>query len=444
MADTVPPRVVSPSSHPLRGSVRIPGSKSVSQRAMVMAALADGPSTIEGVLDADDTRRLAAALQECGATIRWGVGSLSVLQAAPAMLATEGWRHVNAGDGGTPARFMMAVAPALGVPIELDGSARLRERPMADGIELIRQLGATVEERGAPGHLPVRISGRLRGGDVRVDHVASSQFISALLLVAPVLPGGLTLELRQPLPSAEYVDLTTDVLANHGISIEQASRSAGVRTIRVGSARIRGGRIRVEADASSAAYWWVASGIVPGSALVVHGVRSSSSQPDLGVHRTLCQMGAAAVETTDGLGIASSGGLRSIDVDASAFPDGALAIAVARAWASGTSRLSGLHTLRGKESDRIEAMAAALRTAGVPVETGPDWMVIRGQGWATPGAARPRDRIVINPVRDHRIAMASAVLGLCRPGVCVSDHVCVVKSYPGFWDDLRLVSEAAP
>ncbi len=443
MAETAAPRAVGCVRQPIRGTILVPGSKSISQRAMVLAALADQPTRIDGVLDAEDTRRLAAGMAACGATIEWGAAGLQVTPGAPPAIGTTSWVRVDAGDGGTPARFMMALAPALGVPIELDGSARLRERPMADGIDLIRQLGAVVEERGEPGHLPIRISGRLRGGEAVVGRVASSQFVSALLLVAPALPAGLTLEIQQPLPSVEYIDLTADVLARVGVKLERDSLLGDVRRIAVGPASIRGGLSHVDADASSAAYWWVAAAIVPGSSMVVHGVSATSNQPDMGVHRTLCRMGAVSVDAGMGLGVASSGGLRAAEVDASAFPDGSLAIAAAMACAEGTSRLTGLHTLRGKESDRIEAMATALRSVGVSVDTGPDWMAIEGRGWASGATAPPSGQVVIDPVGDHRIAMSTALLGLRRPGVAVSDPGCVAKSYPGFWDDLRLVSEAA-
>ncbi|MDA0803640.1 MAG: 3-phosphoshikimate 1-carboxyvinyltransferase [Planctomycetota bacterium] len=417
MTEPLPPRAVAMARGPLRGSVRVPGSKSESQRAMVLAATAASPSVLVGVLDGHDTRHLATGLAACGARVDWQGDHVCIAPAPNLEEPCDGDPAdpvaVEAGDGGTPARFMMAVAAALGAPITLDGSARLRERPMADGIRLLRALGARVDELALPGHLPIRVSGRISGGSISVGRLASSQFVSALMLVAPALRDDLCLTFDEPLPSEPYVRMTLDTLGTRGARLQCAGdRPSPLRSAAISCGRLPGGRFSIEPDASSAAYWWVAAAIVPGSALLVPGISASSSQPDLAVFRTLCRMGATPIESAEGLGIRAAGGLRGCDVNAAAFPDGALAIAVAMACASGESRLTGLHTLRGKESDRIEAMATVLRQLDVGVATGADWMSIQGLGRATQWDLGAPAATVVDPVRDHRIAMASAILGV--------------------------------
>lgn len=421
-------RRVERAAGPLVGTVLVPGSKSESQRLMVLNHVSSGRLTVEGALASDDTEALRIGLRAVDAA----------QQASPAATPAR----IDARDGGTPARFLMAYAAARGRCVTIDGSPRLRQRPMADGIQMLRSLGAQIVEEGEPGRLPITIRGRAHGGGLEVGRIASSQFVSALVLVGPMMEGGVDLHFTEPITSESYVHLTLDALAKAGVPCATERAEGRLTRAHVRAATIGAGSILVEADASSAAYWWLAGAIIPGSRVVTQGVTRTSRQPDAAVHGVLLTMGAKDASVDQDAGIAYGDGLRGADVDARQFPDGALAVAAAMAAASGPSQLTGLSTLRGKESDRIAAMAQALRMVGCSVHEGEDSLAIEGMGWAACAPSAPRDAL-IDSHNDHRIAMAMAILGMCRGGIAIGGPECVAKSYPAFWDDVTRMSEGA-
>lgn len=432
---------------PLRGTVRVPGSKSLTNRALVLAALADGRSEVAGALLSEDTESLSAALTAMGATI--ATSEVAPWRVDGVAGRPRGGVAVHCADGGTPARFLLAVAAIADGRVTIDGSARLRERPMADGATLLAELGATVTWRGAAGCLPVEIQGHspLEGGAISVARTASSQFVSALLLVGPLFTHGIELAFSEPPVSASYIELTVAELVRWGVQVTVTRTGTGeLAAIRVPPGRLAGRRAPVEADASSAVFWAAAAAAVPGSSVLLGGLSIDSPQPDMGAIRALAAMGALVAGEEGGVRVTHAG-LRGIDVDCSLFPDGALAVIAIAALASSASRFNGLATLRVKECDRVHALVHNLRLLGVRCEEGSDWIAVHpraADAVARPGAS-PGASVLIPTFRDHRVAMAFAVLGLRLGNVLIENPACVGKSYPGFWrdlDQLRLQSRA--
>ncbi len=418
--------------------MRPPGSKSISNRAIVLAALGEGRSRLIRPLRAEDTEHLVAALQALGTEMAWQGDDLVV----EGIGASRGGRFprggtINLGDGGTPTRFMLALACLAGEPVTIDGSARMRERPIADGVELLRSLGATIEYLERPEALPIRVSpAALRGGRIEVGATSSSQFISALMLIAPVLPEGLEIHYRAAPTSASYLALTRAVLKEFGVEV--ADRTwVGPRCDRIERTTLAGRDYEVEADASSAVYWMVAGAIVPESAVAIDGLVVGSPQPDIEMLEVLEDAGVPWSSSGGAITVSGPQRLAAIDRDFSRMPDGAMAAAMLAACAAGRSTLRGLATLRVKESDRIAALATELRRVGCAVDFDDDTLTIDGP---FPDAA---DWVACATYGDHRMAMSLATLGLRRGGIAIANPGCVSKSYPGFWSDLGGLVPAA-
>lgn len=411
----------------LSGTLRAPGSKSVTNRALLAAACADGESVLLNPLESSDTRALAAALRMLGAEI---------------FLEGVGWRVVgpigrrghsdsevslDVGDAGTPARFLSALLAAVPGRYRLDGSARMRERPMSPLFEAIRALGGEIRCLGREGFLPVSIrGGTLRGGRVTIRGDVSSQFLSALQLVSPLVPGGVTLDVTGPAASAAYLSLTRRVLDGFGASAGSGYRAA---------------RYRIEGD-DSAACFPLAGALVSGGRVTVRGLARHSEQPDAAFRAWAAAAGGVLEWETgpggeDSLTVTGPAGgaraLQPMDLDVDAAPDAALPLAAALAFADGASRLTGVSRLREKESDRLLAAVDLLTRAGASARVGEDpagapVLSISGHGGVPRAAA-----FVAHG--DHRVAMSAAVLALVLPaGSTLDDPACVAKSWPGFWD----------
>ncbi len=403
----------------LSGTLRVPGSKSLTNRALVAAALAPGVSEIVAPLDADDTRVLAAALGRLGAKVE--IGGDSWTMAGPLGGCDREEVHLDVGPAGTPARFLLALLSALPGRFVLDGSSRMRERPMGPLVEALRSRGARIEALGREGFLPLRVAGAtLTGGEVAIRADVSSQFVSALLLVSPLVPGGLSVRAEGRPVSGAYVELTRVVLA--------AFAPAGV---------YRATRFVVAGD-DSAACFPIAGAVVSGGSIRLEGLDPDSAQPDALFRRwaeraggNLCWegKGEGAVLVVEGAGR----GVAALDADVDPAPDAALPLAALLAFSRGRSRLRGVSRLREKESDRLAAALDLLRSAGaaVLVEEGED-----GEALVVDGPAGQPRRASFASADDHRVAMAAAVLALALPDGCEIDAPGVVsKSYPRFWAD---------
>ncbi|HVR31684.1 MAG TPA: 3-phosphoshikimate 1-carboxyvinyltransferase [Acidimicrobiia bacterium] len=417
-------RPIRPVSRPIEAVVRPPGSKSLTNRALVVAALVreGSVSRILGPLDADDTVVMASGLRRLGVMIDEVDDPWLVLGTGGHL---TGDTIIDAGASGTTARFLTAVAALADGPVTIDGTDRMRQRPIADLTVALEQLGANV--RTASGGLPVTITGPVHGGRTEVDGSVSSQFLSALLLVAPVLDEPVEIAVRGSLVSAPYVAGTLDVMRAFGADVSVEGTS-----YRVAATGYQKAHFSIEPDASAAVYPAVGTAIA-GGRVVMAGIPAASSQPDLAVIELLEQMGCRVERQSEAIVVESDGGrLRAIDADLAGSPDGALALAVACLFADAPSRLRGLGTLRAKETDRLEALRTELSKLGAEVAIDGDSLVI------APGPLRPAE---IETYDDHRMAMSFALAGLVIPGVVIGDPECVTKTWPGYFEALEAMCQ---
>ena len=417
---------------PFAVSIIPPGSKSLTNRALVLAALADGSSMLHRPLVSDDTVGLRNALSELGATCEvlndaWRVSGVA------GSFSRGG--EVNLGDGGTPARFMLAAAALSETGVVIDGSARMRERPVAEGIDLLRQLGVELSGTGTPEHLPVEVVSwpNRQGGTVHVGQTASSQFLSALMLIAPWTAEGITIAFTESPTSVSYIELTVALLRQLGVQVAYER----AQSVTVPSGAVAPFDVSIEPDASSAMYWWSAAAITPGASVTVP-IPETSAQPDLEALALLELLGAQVIREDDSITVRGPSELTGAELDAELCPDAAVMLAVVAACARGVTRIDGLRTLRVKETDRIHALAEELAKTGCTVRTYDDAIEIEP-------ATMHAQPIQVKTWNDHRMAMAFGVLGLVRKGVRIEDPSCVAKSYPKFWEDRAwLLSQCEP
>ena len=408
-------------------SLRVPGSKSVTARMIMLGALGAGRTVLKNPLSCDDTELLASAMAEIGVGVKWTPSKL-VLHGVDGSPPRGG--QVNLGAGGTPARFMIAVGALTGEPLTVDGNAKMRTRPVGELLTMMRSLGSTFSKDS----LPVTIEGKVHGGKLDVPVTQSSQFISALLLIAPFLEGGLTLQCALPVTSSTYIDLTVQTLKTFGVDVVDELSDTS-RTIQVPETRITHRELDIEPDASSAVYFASIAAIHEGMTVTLEGMSLNSSQPDMEAIRLLGEVGAKVVQTDSGVSVTGTGTIKGFDtLDASGFPDASLCLAAVAAFADSPSRIYGLETLPLKESDRIEVMARSLAKVGCGVASSDSDIRISPM-------IEAKSKVAIDPVDDHRIAMAMAVVGTKRQGLSIVNPNCVSKSYPNFWSDLRKVYE---
>jgi 3-phosphoshikimate 1-carboxyvinyltransferase len=409
---------------PLHARVQVPGSKSISNRALVVAGLARGKSRLHGVLDSDDTRVMARALEALGASVSidgdcWTVTGVDGRPRVP--LA-----KLDVGASGTAARFLTAVMALVPGEAVLDGTARMRERPIGGLVEALQRLGVRVTAEGRDGCPPVRcVGGGAFGGEAEVDARRSSQYVSALLLVAPYAQRSIELRLAQgALVSRPYVDVTLQVMRAFGA--EAGFGAAGALHVTAGRT-YAACDYAIEPDASTAAYFFAAAAIV-GGRVAVEGLPARSAQADMGFLALLERMGCRIDLGSTGVEVHGPGaGLKAVDVDMNAMPDAVLAAAVTALFAEGTTRILNVGNLRIKESDRLAALETELRKLGARAHADADSLTI------TPG---PLHGTEIATYDDHRMAMAFALAGLRVAGVRICDPGCVSKSWPGYFDAL--------
>lgn len=426
---------------PVRGSVRPPGSKSITNRALVCAALANGRSILTGALDSEDTRVMFEALGQLGVALALDPADrvITVTGCAGKLPATRADVFVD--NSGTTARFLAAVL-TLGHGIyRLDGAPRMQERPIQDLIDALRALGADVssdQDTGCP-PLLVRAAG-LAGGVATVRGEISSQFLSGLLLSAPYAMQPIELVVEGELVSKPYVSMTLAVMRDFGVEVV----ADGFARFRVPNDRPYEGReFAIEPDASAASYFFAAAAITGGE-VRVEGLSRASLQGDVAFVDLLEQMGCQVRHEADAItvrgpalrgetvrGDAARGGkLRGIDCDMNAISDTVQTLAAVALFAEGPTTVTGVPHIRHKETDRLAALATELRKFGAEVEERPDGLRI------TPPQASDLHGAAIDTYRDHRMAMSLALVGLRVPGVTIRDPGCVAKTYPEFFDDL--------
>lgn len=414
----------------LNGTVVVPGSKSVSNRALVCAALAAGESTLRGVADGDDTLRMVEGLRLLGAGI--GHANTAADDNTNTIVTVRGPIDLNAasvtldaGLAGTTSRFLTAVAALRRNPAVVTGGESLRRRPMAQLHQLLRDLGAEVV-RDSGGGLPVTVSGLVRSSDSRTLTArgdVSSQFVSAVMMIAPSI-GGVRVVLEGPVPSFGYLAMTADVMAHFGVQV-----SIGGNEIIVGAELYRAAEFDVPADWSSAGYPFAAAAIVGGEVRVPR-LRRDGTQPEEDFVTVLEKMGCVVRADTYGVTVSRDAHqpLRGVDVDMSAMSDLVPTLAVVAACASSSTRIRGVGFIRDKESDRIGDLALELRNCGVVAIEHDDGLTIE------PGELRG---CIVQPHDDHRLAMSLALLSLREPGIGVDDASVVAKSWPSYWTEMR-------
>ena len=417
---------------PVHLRLAAPASKSVTNRALLCAALATGTSHLEGAAPSDDAEAMAAALGGLGATVLvdddpWTVAGTGGRLASPD-------RPLDARLSGTTMRFLAAAATLTPGGATVTGRPPLLRRPVGPLVAALRSLGAEIADAG-DGRPPVTAAGGgLEGGRATVDAAASSQFASAVLLVAPYARRPVTLTAER-LGAPAYVALTAAVMRSFGATIDPADPGSAAQPAggpvawRVEPGPYRGAELVVEYDASAAAHLF-ALAAATGGRVTVTNAAPGTLQPDAALPGLLAAMGATVTRDGDALTVAGPEALAAVDADLAAMPDQVTTVAALAALANGRSRLRGVSVARGHETDRLAALAAELAKLGVAVTERPDGLEVAGQG---PEVLRPARLATWG---DHRMAMALAAVAARVPGVVLEDPACVAKTYPGFWQDL--------
>src|SRR5258706_16303600 len=420
-----------PPATEVRGTIAAPPSKSATNRALVLAALSDSAVSIASPLESEDTRALSRCLAAMGARFETTPAGLRVC----GPLGGPGDREttLDAKESGTAARFLAALASATPGRFLLAGAGRLRERPVGELVEALRAAGAAIEYAGAPGHLPLRISGgSLRSGRVAVDASRSSQFLSALLLPAPAAPGGLAVDSPAGVASAPYVEATLECLRAFGHEVSGSLAAAEGIRVKRGENGTR--RYEVPGDYSSALPLLPAAGAAGGEATVT-GLVTPSADADARALPVLERMGIALAWGAGAVTArARRGALSPVTVVATDFPDAVPALAALAVLAPGESRFEGIAHLRLKESDRLAALAALLTAARATASAREASLVVAG-----PAGPRAGGAVRLLTFGDHRIAMAAGLLSLALPALLIENPDCVSKSYPSFFKDLATI-----
>ncbi|MBI5751268.1 MAG: bifunctional 3-phosphoshikimate 1-carboxyvinyltransferase/cytidylate kinase [Hydrogenophilales bacterium] len=412
----------------MAGTVVLPGSKSISNRTLLLAALADGATEVKGLLASDDTQHMLAALQALG--VRWtqhgesrdytvhGVGGAFPVKEAALFL----------GNAGTAFRPLTAALALSHGHYTLSGVPRMHERPIGDLVDALTQLGADIAYLGNAGFPPLEIKpAAIRaGGRVSIKGNVSSQFLTALLMALPLTQADTTVEVVGELISKPYIEITLNLMARFGVTVERRGWQEFV--VRGGQRYTSPGVIHVEGDASSASYF-LAAGAIGGGPVRVEGVGKTSIQGDVRFAEVLQKMGANISMGEHWIEASGSGRLKAIDADLNHIPDAAMTIAVAALFADGTSTLRNIGSWRVKETDRIHAMATELRKVGASVEEGPDFIRI------TPPHPLPlTPHAVIDTYDDHRMAMCFSLVALGGAPVRINDPKCVAKTFPEYFE----------
>ena len=414
---------VEPFSAPIQGSIRPPGSKSLTNRALVVAALASGNSTLTGVLDSLDTQVMIESLGRIGINVDHDVSNKTInidgCGGNPSATEADLWLE----NSGTSIRFLTAFSSLCHGNIRLDGNDRMCERPIGDLVEALKSLGVDVECEADTNCPPVLVKANgLPGGTTNVAGSISSQYLSALLMTAPCAESDVQIKVNGVLVSQPYVDMTLGVMARFGVTAD--CQTAGEYKIR--QQQYQATNYEIEPDASAASYFFAAAAI-SGGTVTVEGLSHHSLQGDIQFVEALedmgCRVNWGANSTT-----LTGGELKGVDIDMNAFSDTAQTLAVVAPFADGITRIHNIGHVRHKETDRIHAMVTELQRLGVEVDEQEDEITI------FPGPIKPAS---IETYDDHRMAMSFALVGLKVPGIKILDPGCTAKTYPEFFQDLE-------
>ncbi|MGO8755494.1 MAG: 3-phosphoshikimate 1-carboxyvinyltransferase [Gallionellaceae bacterium] len=427
---------------PLRsahGTVRLPGSKSISNRVLLLAALSAGTTDVRDLLHSDDTERMLDALRTLGVKVEsLGDNAYRVTGCGGNFPVKDARLYL--GNAGTAFRPLTAALALAGGTYELSGVARMHERPIGDLVDALRQLGADIRYLGNEGFPPLQVVPATLAGDrVQVRGDVSSQFLTGLLMALPLLGRTVSVKVLGELISKPYIEITLAMMARFGVCVE---RQGWQRFVVFGGLRyLSPGTVYVEGDASSASYF-LAAGAIGGGPVRVEGVGRDSVQGDVRFAQALQQMGAR-IEMGDNWIKASapeSGKLKAIDLDCNPIPDAAMTLAVAALFADGTTTLRNIASWRVKETDRIAAMATELRKLGAAVEEGADYIRV------TPPATGDKLQAAsagIDTYEDHRMAMCFSLAAFGGTGVRINNPDCVAKTFPDYFSSFASVTQTA-
>ena len=420
-ARTNEPRLLVPLDAPLDADIVVPGSKSITNRALVAAALAPGRSELTGVLFADDTEAMLDSLDRLGVGLEIDRDVAAVVVHGTGGELPSGPIELDARLSGTTSRFLLPLLSLGTGPYRVDGAEPLRARPMGDVLDALVTLGAEIMPGERPGHLPVYVRGSISSrAEVSLRADVSSQFASGLLLAAPCRPNGLTIRLEGPIVSQPYLDLTVAVMQSFGATVERPDRATYV----VQPGGYRATTYAVEPDASAASYFFAAP-LVAGGRVRVLGLHAGAQQGDIRFVDELARAGAVVRDTPAGIEVRAHGTAQGIDTDFTHISDTAQTLAAVAVFADGPTTIDGIGFIRRKETDRIAAVVTELRRCGIVAHERGDGLRIE------PGAPQPA---TIETYDDHRMAMSFALLGLRAPDIRIADPGCVAKTFPTFWD----------
>lgn len=417
------------------GTVRLPGSKSISNRVLLLAALAAGTTEVRDLLASDDTERMLEALQALGVGVTHLGGENWRIDGCGGVFRTEA-AELFLGNAGTAFRPLTAALALAGGDYVLKGVPRMHERPIGDLVDGLRQLGAQIDYLGEPGYPPLRIRHRLP--DAAAERISvrgdvSSQFLTGLLMALPLLARTVVVEVAGELISKPYIEITLATMARFGVIVEREGWQRF--TVRAGSRYVAPGTVYVEGDASSASYF-LALGAIGGGPVRVEGVGSESIQGDVKFAEALRQMGAIIDTGPNWMSArAPAGGLRGLELDCNHIPDAAMTLATTALFAQGATKLTNIASWRVKETDRIAAMATELRKLGAVVEEGADYIRVTPVERVQPAAIATYD--------DHRMAMCFSLAAFATP-LRINDPNCVAKTFPDYFARFATVTQAAP
>ncbi|EHN5888149.1 3-phosphoshikimate 1-carboxyvinyltransferase [Salmonella enterica subsp. enterica serovar Newport] len=414
------------------GAINLPGSKSVSNRALLLAALACGKTVLTNLLDSDDVRHMLNALSALGINYTLSADRTRCdITGNGGALRAPGALELFLGNAGTAMR-PLAAALCLGQnEIVLTGEPRMKERPIGHLVDSLRQGGANIDYLEQENYPPLRLRGGFTGGDIEVDGSVSSQFLTALLMTAPLAPEDTIIRVKGELVSKPYIDITLNLMKAFGVEI--ANHHYQQFVVKGGQQYHSPGRYLVEGDASSASYF-LAAGAIKGGTVKVTGIGRKSMQGDIRFADVLEKMGATITWGNDFIAC-TRGELHAIDMDMNHIPDAAMTIATTALFAKGTTTLRNIYNWRVKETDRLFAMATELRKVGAEVEEGHDYIRI-----TPPAKLQHAD---IGTYNDHRMAMCFSLVALSDTPVTILDPKCTAKTFPDYFEQLARMSTPA-
>ncbi|MBT3134903.1 3-phosphoshikimate 1-carboxyvinyltransferase [Alteromonas sp. ALT199] len=416
----------------ISGEVNVPGSKSLSNRALLLAALAQGETELTNLLDSEDIEHMLNALTKLGVSYRLSEDKTQcVVQGNGGAFEVAEPLELFLGNAGTAMRPLCAALAASNVDTVLTGEPRMEERPIGDLVDALREANADVSYLKNEGYPPLQIKGKtLNGGEMSVDGSVSSQFLTALLMAAPLFSGDVTIRIKGELVSKPYIDITLDTMAKFGVTVENDNYQTF--TVSGDAKYVAPGKFMVEGDASSASYF-LAAGAIKGGTVRVTGIGQKSIQGDIRFADVLEAMGAKVVWNDEYVEI-TGGPLKGVNMDMNHIPDAAMTIATTALFAEGPTTMTNIYNWRVKETDRLAAMATELQKLGAKVEEGHDYIKV----WPTDSLKHAE----IDTYNDHRIAMCFSLVALSDTPVTINDPGCTRKTFPDYFTRFKTLYSA--